>query len=591
MFAEKRELDQIYSDLKTKYGGLKEDYFALIYLSKEYKKSYDEIAPQVAFGNNDYGIDAYYIDTERRNLYLYQFKWSDNHQLFKESYKALIERGMEKIFGNSLQDQYQNQLLLYLKRDLIENKSIIDRVFIYFVFNGDPESANNSKILDNYREDLEAKKRYIDEYFDRTDISLTIDYISNETKKRGRFTHTNKTHTYNIDFSSSINKETDTGNKMYVGFIKLFDLYEIYKEMGNRLFDRNIRYGLSPDSSPNKSIRRALTDIVLNSKEISDNFVFNHNGVTLSADFIRFNDDKINITEPRVLNGAQTIVSFDKFILDNKNNRSLDNNKDILRSIEVIAKIILAKSQEFVVSVTINNNRQNPVEPWNLRASDEIQLEFEDKFREDLGIYYERQENAFESLSNDDLEQLGIEQYKSIQIRKFAQTLLAIQGEVEKISRMKDVFEDDKLYQLTFKDKYLRAKSHKLIIAYKVQFRLNRIIDQIIESGADRLYDYYRKSRNLVWSIMLQSLFNDPKINVYAEKYGSSLTIEGDFNELLKDLASRKVRMILSDLAKEDRYNELINEGKYSFLKTRATFNRCMEIAYNRFDWVVKEFE
>ena len=34
--------------------------------------------------------------------------------------------------------------------------------------------------------------------------------------------------------------------------------------------------------------------------------------------------------------------------------------------------------------MTINTNRQNPVEPANLRASDPIQLELQDKFRDEL---------------------------------------------------------------------------------------------------------------------------------------------------------------------------------------------------------------
>jgi AIPR protein len=61
-----------------------------------------------------------------------------------------------------------------------------------------------------------------------------------------------------------------------------------------------------------------------------------------------------------------------------------------------------------IASVCFNNNRQNPVEPWNLHANDLIQLELQEKFRDDPGIYYERQENAFDQLSPEDLEDYGI---------------------------------------------------------------------------------------------------------------------------------------------------------------------------------------
>ena len=53
----------------------REDFFPLMYLPKKFGISVEEVIPQTAFGNNDYGIDAYHIDRASRNLYLYQFKW------------------------------------------------------------------------------------------------------------------------------------------------------------------------------------------------------------------------------------------------------------------------------------------------------------------------------------------------------------------------------------------------------------------------------------------------------------------------------------------------------------------------------------
>ena len=57
------------------------------------------MANQVAFGNHDYGLDGFYLDREAKNLFLYQFKWSENHNLFKESLDRLAKDGMNRIFG------------------------------------------------------------------------------------------------------------------------------------------------------------------------------------------------------------------------------------------------------------------------------------------------------------------------------------------------------------------------------------------------------------------------------------------------------------------------------------------------------------
>jgi hypothetical protein len=124
----------------------------------------------------------------------------------------------------------------------------------------------------------------------------------------------------------------------------------------------------------------------------------------------------------------------------------------------VLAKVITQAKDDFIVSVTVCNNRQNPVAPWNLRASDRIQLELHDKFLKDLGIYYQRQEGAFGALSEGELEELGIDETsKAIDIRRLAQTFLAIQGEVDRMSRLTDVFEHEKTYADTFRDSYLRS--------------------------------------------------------------------------------------------------------------------------------------
>jgi hypothetical protein len=83
----------------------------------------------------------------------------------KGSFQRLIDDGMQRIFGALDQDQQQNKLLLQLKSCLVENEAIIDKVYVRFVFTGDPAEAERSKVLDKLREDLENKKYLIDQRF------------------------------------------------------------------------------------------------------------------------------------------------------------------------------------------------------------------------------------------------------------------------------------------------------------------------------------------------------------------------------------------------------------------------------------------
>src|SRR6266511_2176833 len=162
-----RAIDQAFADLHKSSGGVRNDYFGILYLEQEIGLEREHAISQVAFGGNDYGIDGFHFDSEKRNLYLFQFKWSNSHAQFKESLNRLIESGMERIFGAKDQDQHQNQLLLKIKSCINENEAVIDRVCVHFIFTGDPAEAERNQVLDKLREDVENKKYLIDQRFGR----------------------------------------------------------------------------------------------------------------------------------------------------------------------------------------------------------------------------------------------------------------------------------------------------------------------------------------------------------------------------------------------------------------------------------------
>jgi hypothetical protein len=142
-----QHIDQAFNDLKRGCGGVREDYFGLLYLEKFLNISRDDAILQVAFGGNDYGLDGYHLDAAAKNLYLFQFNFSTNPNLFASSFERLIEAGMSRIFGNALQDGQQNQMLAQLRRDLFEKKDLVSRVLIHFIFKGDPAEAGRSKLV------------------------------------------------------------------------------------------------------------------------------------------------------------------------------------------------------------------------------------------------------------------------------------------------------------------------------------------------------------------------------------------------------------------------------------------------------------
>ncbi len=121
-------------------------------------------------------------------------------------------------------------------------------------------------------------------------------------------------------------------------------------------------------------------------------------------------------------------------------------------------------------------------------------------------------------------------------------------------------------------------------MAYKIQFRLNAVIKEI-ESRGENKYFFIRSARNLVWALIFQGLLNDDKIDDLLENYGNNLTVEADFNSIIKEIGSKKIRLILAELIKQKKYQDYVENGKFSFLKTRVAFVDCMSIAGKRYGW------
>lgn len=583
-----RQVDQVFSDLRATYGGVREDYFGLLYLEKEHGVPREKALNQIALGGHDYGIDGFHFDEQRRNLYLFQFKYSESYGQFKGSLQRLIDDGLERIFVKPNKDDLKNQLLLQLRSCLVENRALIDQVCFRFVFTGDPEEAERSQALDKLREDLENKKYFVEQFFEGQSVRVVVEFRS-ATGRVGSVRTPRQNTTFKVPLSTPIAVVGPDGEQMYVTFIRVMDLHRMHKDLGARFFDSNIRYGLGESQYVNRAITKALKQIVLDKSEDPAVFAFNHNGITLFAEQVEEVDGKWNLTSPRLLNGAQTVTSIASFREDNKDNPRLAEGQGAFNEIRVPCKVITHADQKFVTRVTVNNNRQNPVEAWNLHANDLIQLELQDKFRNDIGIYYERQENAFDQLGTEDLEEYGItEESKAIQMLKLTQTFLLTDGLISRLSEMRRVFEDDKVYDQVFRQARLKADSRQVLLCYKVQFRLRKLAYEIAQKGQQK-YWFISKARNLLWALLCQGLLNHENLEELAEQHGRSMTVPADFTDLLTWLATARVRPLLSELMNDRDYVQKIEEQNLGFLRTDRAFEKCIHNAYKKWHWVHKK--
>lgn len=421
----------------------------------------------------------------------------------------------------------------------------------------------------------------VDQFFGERQVGFVVEFRS-AGGRVGTVVVPRKTCTFEIPFTDLVTVQGPAGQRMYTGFIRLADLNRMHNEIGSRFFDNNIRYGLGENETVNRAITRALRQVIIDRSEEPSVFGFNHNGITLFTECVEQTDGKFMLTAPRLLNGAQTVTTLDSFLKANKDNPKLIEGRQRFDEMRVLCKIITNADQKFVTRVTINNNRQNPVEPWNLHANDLIQLELQDKFRTDLGIYYERQENAFSQLGVEDLEDYGIrEESKAIQMLKLTQTFLLTDGAISRLAEMRRVFEDDRVYEQVFRPTRLKADSRHILLCYKVQFRLRKLAVEIEQKGQNK-YWFISRSRYLLWALVCQGLLNHDDLEELAENHGKTMSISADYTELLSYLATARVRMLLSELMQDKDYREKAEQGNLSFLRTDRAFDKCMEIAYDK---------
>ncbi len=585
-----QQVSQSYSDNHRACGGVKEDYFGLLFLEREHRVPHAQAINQVAFGGNDYGLDGFHFDETKRNLYLFQFKYSQSYSQFKTSMQRLIDSGIHRIFTSPNKDDTKNQILIQLRSCLIENRSLIDQVCFRFVFMGDPTEAERSAVLEKLREDLENKRFLIEQFFDPRPVRFVVEFRSSTGKVGGLSTSENPTK-FSLQVDERISAVAKRGERLLTAFIPLIELHQIYQSLGQHFLDRNVRYGLGISESVNRAISQALREIIIDETQDPATFTFNHNGVTLYAEGIDEELHELKLNAPRLLNGAQTVTTFSQFIKENSDNPKLSANADRLKDIRVLCKIISNGNDEFITRATINTNRQNPVEPWNLHANDLIQLELQDKFRMDLQLYYERQENAFNQLSAEDLEDFGVkEDSKAIQMLKLTQTFIVTDGTIGRISEMRRVFEDDKVYRAIFNSERLRADSRHILLCYKIERRLRKITNDIIQKGAKK-YEFATRARYLIWALSCQGVLNSPRadLETLSQEEGRSLVVSANYTDYLSKLATTKIAPVLLDLMADKDYAQQVAEEKLGFLRADAAFDKSMSIAYKKWKWVKKK--
>lgn len=251
---------------------------------------------------------------------------------------------------------------------------------------------------------------------------------------------------------------------MHYGIGYLSELVDLYNFRRDDLFSKNVRYFLkskkNTEKGPSAEIRATLKQISVDGAKALEPelFAFYHNGVTMFARAVEITPDGLQLRDPFVLNGCQTIKTAFNFL----HAARLQSKIDIERwnRIAVPVRVITTRDEGLINTITINNNRQNAISYAALRANDPVQIRLEERFRA-AKVFYQRQEGAHANLEDSNPEIFEDDYANSlgqyVEIVELARSIAAVAGEIEMAKSPSHIFESEAAYQRCFSNKRLSS--------------------------------------------------------------------------------------------------------------------------------------
>jgi hypothetical protein len=564
--------------LKKQYGEKKDDYYGLVFFEHVLQLPRSSALDQVAFGSHDLGIDGFYHDKEQETFRIFQFKNSKSLRLFNESFQSLIERGIPALFGDHTSQPGHQPIVDAVRRQLATGRDEIAQVAIDFVFRGNTEDVHASASINNLKDRITDQEWRLEKYFGEP-VPLLVRFFSFDgLAPRGPVRDS-----FQLGVEKILEVDGPGDLQMFCAMVPLIDLHGIRAVLGRRFLERNIRFALPAHGHVNRSLWDTFSSILLR-KEIDPRlFAFHHNGVTLSAGSVEPNEKGIVVRAPRLLNGAQTVSTFSEFLEQNAAALRTVDVASLISSIQVPCRIVVRATPEQITEVTVCTNRQNPVQPWQLHANDQIQLELEDWFRQ-LGIPYQRQDRAFSKVAAEEWQGLEYKETRAVELLRLARTYLAAEGELSKLSHIREVFESRRDYADLFGRHRLSADPRRVLLCYKVQYSLVRLAKEIKDKGKLK-YEFVSRTREIIWALLSQGLLNSPKIEEWSDLYGTDLSRPSTYISELQKLATTRVRFLLDHLISDKEFKVKAEDGNFSFMRSPVAFRKAMRHANTQWGW------
>lgn len=349
----------------------------------------------------DGGIDAYYIDKERKEIILIQSKFRDSKDNFENKEIDMTEilkmdifritkgekqdrngheynkkiRAMQKIIseiGDIGRYNYRVVILANLKR--------VDEEDLFRLTGGVPaEVFDYEKCYTNLVFPIVAGC-----CFNADEIRINLS-LSNKEGNDGRIVYFVQT-----EYSKC---------KIMVLFVPVLEIAKLMDKFKNSILKYNPRCYLSlKENNINTKIEKTIVD------KTTNEFALYNNGITILSDGTEINSQigikdqaQMMITNPQIINGGQTAYTLSCIYRDHKDNLSVFEEKEVM--VKVITflddNIEEKKRRALIEELSKATNEQSPVNEADRRANDSMQIHYQDMIYKEFGYFYDRKRGEF----------------------------------------------------------------------------------------------------------------------------------------------------------------------------------------------------
>lgn len=357
----------------------KSKFFLLLGVASYLDMDLSEAYSYVTDGGNDGGFDAAYIEESNEgqvNVILFQSKYT--RDLNKDS--NFPANAVEKAV-NTVKTVFDPSMSVKLnemsKKKVDEIRSLILDGYIPFVTF---VMVNNGLIWN------EDAQNYIDNAFGEQE-QVRFEHYSHEDILG--YIEKVKPIDTQLKFAGKAIQEDFNFKRVLVGKLNISEIFNLMKNYGDRLLERNIRRFLGK-SDINDNISLCLKG------ENRANFFFYNNGITMICDKFSNNalqekDWIVRLNGLQIINGGQTCKTIFQTISDVPDLPT----EDVYVPVRIYE---VSNDDDIVNEITYATNHQNPVDLRDLKSNDEYQKRLEQSVR-DLGYTYKRKRDNMSNTS------------------------------------------------------------------------------------------------------------------------------------------------------------------------------------------------